>query len=484
MSVKLIGLLVATFSLSVSAQSRYMAILGGGGEPKTDTTIFDTDVNAMTKFATSNPQWNTTLSFNGGHSKTEKIISDNMGSYNEATQSFTGKSYEAIIKSYEDKINAGEIKSGDQLLLHINTHGATRNEVMEKTHVVSTAEGTLTNYDTLGGDTVSLDRLDKLAKLAEQKGIKLAIIDQSCHSGNTLNLANKNTCVISGTGPNHYGYGGGGTTFNSTFNSKFAKGKNLEEVFLEARSDFYDMSFPMISSPQGQDIQKRIYNSITPYLYNYDPKHDKLTPFLEKEVVSAESCHADADHEKLIAEVNTLLTISATATTKDAVEKFKQTVNEYYNYLSSLRSDMKKAGFAEMEQQQEFCGEIPKQFQAKLHKTKECMKYSNKQLLTLNFDNIITTFTNSANKAALPHDKASYLAMVAFLEKAKLARAQLIADHPSYATIEKFWDSYPDRQKKTNDLGFAVARAQQKVYDLLYRSSTATGPNPCKDFVL
>lgn len=484
MSVKLLGLLVATFSLSVSAQSRYIAILGGGGEPKTDTTIFDTDVNAMTKFVSANPEWKTTLSFNGGHVKTEKIIQDNMGSYNVATQSFTRNSYEAIIKSYEDKINSGEIKPGDQLLLHINTHGATRNEAMEKTHVVSTAEGTLTNYDTLGGDTVSLDRLDKLAKMAEQKGIKLAIIDQSCHSGNTLNLANKNTCVISGTGPNHYGYGGGGSTFNSRFNEKLAKGKSLEEVFLEARSDFYDMSFPMISSPQGQDIQKRIYDGITPYLYNYDPKHDKLTPFLEKEMTSGEYCNADATHNKLIAEVNTLLTLSATAATKDAVEKFKQTVNEYYNYLAGLRTDMKNAGFTEMDQQQEFCGDIPKQYQAKLHETKKCMKYSNKQLLTLNFDNIIASFTKSANQATLPHDKASYMAMVAFLEKAKIAKAQLIADHPNYANIEKFWESYPDRQNKTNDLGFAVARAQQKVYDLLYRSSTATGPNPCKDFVL
>lgn len=484
MSLKLMALLVTAVSFSAAAQSRYMAILGGGGEPKTEGTIFDTDVNSMTKFATSNPQWNTTLSFNGGHAKTEKIIQDNMGSYNVATQSFTRKSYEAIVKSYEDKINAGEIKPGDQLLLHINTHGATRNAAMEKTHVVSTAEGTLTNYDTLGGDTVSLDRLDKLAKLAEQKGIKLAIIDQSCHSGNTLNLANKNTCVITGTGPNHYGYGGGGSTFNSKFNEKFAKGKNLEEIFLDARSDFYDMSFPMISSPQGQDIQKRIYDGITPYLYNYDPKHDKLTPFLEKEFATGEYCNADTTHNKLIAEVNTLLTVSATAATKDAVDKFKTAANDYYNYLTTLRTDMKNAGFAEMDEQHEFCGDIPKQFQAKLHKTKECMKYSNKQLLTLNFDNIITSFTNSANKAALPHDKASYLAMVDFLQKAKLARAQLIVDHPSYVNIEKFWESYPDRQKKTNDLGFAVARAQQKVYDLLYRSSAATGPNPCKDFVL
>lgn len=484
MSLKTIGLLVAAISFNVSAQSSYMAILGGGGEPKTSTTIFDNDVNSVTKFAVSNSQWKTTLSFNGGHSKTEQIIRDNMGGFNSTTQTFTAQSFENIIKNYETKILAGEIKQGDQLMLHINTHGATRSDAVEKTHVVSTAEGTLENYDTLGGKTVSLDRLKRLTELAEQRGIKLAIIDLSCHSGNTLNLANKNTCVISGTGPNHYGYGGGGSTFTGKFNEKLSKGKSLEAVFLEARSDFYDMSFPMISSPQGQDIQKRIYDGITPYLYNYDPKHDKLTPFLEKEFATGEYCHAEEIHQKLITEVESLMSVSNKAGTKEAVDNFKKTANDYYTYLSNLRKDMKDAGFSSLEEKQEFCGAIPKEFVKKLKETKECMTYTNKQLLTLNFDNIITSFTSSAAKAQLPEDRAKYMAMVEFLEKAKIAKAKLIADNPNFANVEKFWESYPDRQSKTNELGFKVARAQQKVYDLLYRNSPATGPNPCRDFIL
>src|SRR4051812_966427 len=99
-------LLSLTFTFSVYAQNKFMAILGGGGEPKTETTIFDSDVKEVTRFAKSNPQWNTTLSFNGGHKKTEEIIQANMGAYDTSSQAFTMKSFESIIKNYEAKILA------------------------------------------------------------------------------------------------------------------------------------------------------------------------------------------------------------------------------------------------------------------------------------------------------------------------------------------------------------------------------------------
>ena len=241
-----IVLLLFIMVLGSSAQTSHLAIIGGGGEAKGSSTIFDGDLKHISKFARMNPNWITTSSFNGGHSETENIIKSNLNITNEP---FTKNSCEQLIKTTN-----GELKSGDQLLIHINSHGARRDVSTEKTHKIATAESALENYETIGGSTVGLDYLKKLTELANHKGIKLAIIDFSCHSGSTLNIANKNTCVITSTGPNHYGYTGSDQTFTSLFNSKLEKGKSLEEIYLEAREKYFDKSFPMIFSPQGKIV--------------------------------------------------------------------------------------------------------------------------------------------------------------------------------------------------------------------------------------
>lgn len=476
-----IVLLLIIMAFEAYAQTSHLAILGGGGEGKGPTTIFDKDLKHITNFAKSNPEWIVTSSFNGGHTETENIIKTNT---NLTNQNFTKKTFEQIIKTYESKILKGEIKSGDQLLIHINTHGARRDESSEKTHKIATAESALENYETIGGASVGLDKLKKLTELADQKGIKLAILDFSCHSGSTLNLASKNTCVITSTGPNHYGYTGSDLTFTSLFNSKLEKGKSLEEIYLEARENYSDKSFPMISSPQGKFVQEKIYDQITPYLYSYDPKHDKQTPWLENEFATGKYCQTNENYQKLISEVEQLLKVNNTVNAREADLAFKKATEEYFKYLEEIRKDMEVAGFPIMNKENTFCSEIPKEFVKKLGKSKECMTYKNKELMSINFDSIISAFQKSSHDSKLAHEKAEYKAMIEFLKKAKTAREKLILENPKLAEIEKFWQKYPDRQQKTEVLGHAVGTALQKVYSTIYKSTPIPGPNPCRDFIL
>ncbi|MBY0518237.1 MAG: hypothetical protein K2P81_15110 [Bacteriovoracaceae bacterium] len=471
-------LLLLLFSFSSHAQNNYMMMIGGGGEPKDiETTIFDNDLKETTRFIKQTPSWNTEISFNGGHSKTEEILK----TLPQPSTPFTMASFNALVKSYEDKIKFGQIKAGDQLMIHINTHGAQGGQPY-KTHLVSTAEGALENYDTLGGHTVSLDNLQNLAKLAEQKGIKLAVIDLSCHSGSIIPLANSKTCVITGTGPNHYGYGGGGTTFSGVFNSKLKKGKSLEDVFLDARSDYKDTSFPMISSPQGISVQNKLYDPLTPYLYNFDPKHDKLTPYLLTEVADAANlCRPFSQLEsieKLIAPLMDVAEIS-----QSEIENFREQVQSYYEYLEKIRSDMREVGFDRAKERIEFCGEVKANPSQGIPKARECMWYSVENLMSLNFDNIIATFTKNANENT-GKERAEYLARVKFLEKAIIKRDELKAQYPKMSQMQDFWKSYPDHQRTTYEMAYKISRAQQKVYEAMYKTSTAQGPNPCKDFVL
>lgn len=132
----------------------------------------------------------------------------------------------------------------------------------------------------------------------------MAIIDTTCHSGSTLALADDNTCVISGTGPNHYSY----TNFSQSFTAAMIKGMNLEEIFLQVRAMGYTAGFPMISTYLGQAVNSILYEKITPFLYYSEVSAqgslDLLSPFLQTNHSDYHQCVADKNFVSLIATIN------------------------------------------------------------------------------------------------------------------------------------------------------------------------------------
>ncbi len=173
--------LILTFTLTTSlGYSREVKnqfyFLGGGGEPKGETTIFDNDVKLISGFINS-PGWETTVSFNGGHKKTEDIISTKLPNVKNAGP-FVEANYNKLIKEMTDKISDGTLASGDQLMISIDTHGGRKGK--EITHKISLSGSAATNLNTLAGaTTVDLDKLQVLIDLAAAKGVKLAVIDMS-----------------------------------------------------------------------------------------------------------------------------------------------------------------------------------------------------------------------------------------------------------------------------------------------------------------
>lgn len=472
-------LLFLLMTSGVEAASKHMVVLGGGGEKQGDSTIFDDDLKSLGLFAKNNPEYQTSLAFNGGHSVTEGIAREHFPSFDQSNH-FTAGAFGAAIKSYEDKIITGEIKADDQILIHINTHGSSK---AGDTHNIAVAGSAISNYDTLGSSTVSLDRLKVLAGLAEEKGVKLAIIDMSCHSGNSLPLANSKTCVITSTGPDHYAYGGSDITFSGRFNKSLAKGKNLEQAFMEVRTDYIDMSFPMISTPQGRDVQGRFYGPMTPYLYNYKGKYDKFSSFMEELVGNEKSCSLQEQHQTLIKEAEGILKIATDEKTKATVDEFKQAVRAYYAYLEEIRTKMVTMGFGKMKESFSFCTKIPADKKKKIKASKDCIEYTMENLMTLNFESISEYFEKQSLQGS-PNDKAGALAALENIKKARTKRDEILKDHPEYSGVTLFWAGLQDLREKTSELGYAVSKAQREVYELLYRQSTAVGPNPCRDFVL
>jgi hypothetical protein len=470
------------FSCSLFAQEKYLAVMGAGGEPKTSGTIFDQGLKSMGDFVKKNSHYKLDLHFNGGHTTTEQIAREKFSHFDESNY-FTAKSFEETIKNYEDLIQSGKITSKDQILIHINTHGS---EKVDLTHQISTSEGAITDYNTLGSKaTVSLDRLKKLTDLAQTKGVKLAIVDLSCHSGNTLSLANSKTCVISGTGSKHFGFGGSYEgTFSNRFNNLLEKGKSLEEVYLAARADHFDLSFPMISTPGGIEAQSKLYDPVTPFLYFYMAKADKFIPFIEEDFFKKNGCLIDEQHLALINQTQSLISTVKNESTKDAVREFQRAVSEYYSFIDDLKEQMAKSGYTVMKNRLSFCSSILADPKQNIKEGKECVNYFTlEQILTLNFDQIFKYYTERL-KEGTPEDKAHMMAILESYKKAKTWKEHIIKENPYYAQISTFWSSWPQLEAKTQQLARSVNKAQQKVYLELYNRTKSSAPNPCRDFIL
>lgn len=476
------GLLIST---QASAKKQYI-LLGGGGEPSGTTTIFDSDLTQTRGYLDQASEWNKEVSFNGGHSNTESILSTR---YTDSQVSnFTEKKYKEIIQKYVDQINAGEFKSGDQILVQIDTHGAAKYGKQE-THDIAVAKSAIQNYDSLGSSTVNMDDLKKLTTLAKEKGIKVGIIDQSCHSGNTLALADDNTCVLTVTGPNHYGYAGQGTD-SDRLTEKMAPGKNLEDLFLEARKDSNDTGFPMISSPEGKEVQEQLYELITPYLYYFDKRHDKLAPYImngEGEL----ACKYDKDFEqlnKIIDQVEDIQVVTRgfwifkwqTQTKKVDLEPLKTSLKSYYDLQKEIVNETAGIDLS--------IYNTSEKFTASNGRYQSSIEYTWKELITIDYDNVLKYNEERLAKASNKYERESIELNMELYRKAQARGKELAIKYPQYNQLKAKMETISNKENRSYQLASDVGRSSRKLYDELYKkardANTSNQPNPCREFVL
>jgi hypothetical protein len=457
--------------------------MGGGGEPKGETTIFDLTIDLFSNYYKTTKWKNTTVSFNGGHYQTEQIAKKMNGT----VTPFTDNLYLKIINSYSEKIKSGEIAAGEKLMIVIDSHGAAKINA-ESTHRVSTSgEATVDLNNLEGSSTVSLNDLQILTNLAEQKNIKLAIIDMSCHSGNALELSNSNTCVISSTGTNHYAYAGNASdgTFSAKFMSKLQKGKSLEQVFLEARDETTDDSFPMISTPQNKDIQNYIYDKIGPFLYSFDNTNDKLTPYLISSMTDEQYCKRDTAFTELnnfilkVEQMNTVVHnyIIAKKLVKNVdLTILKNSIKEYKKIQDAQIEKLRKFKSNELNEEFLITSDLPygqnRQQVFKVH-----------ELLTTDFDKWIK---NAYDNISSEKNQSYNRQLINLYENCKRKAAELIQQKPEYKNFKDSIQNYDLGIARSKELASEIATEEKIFYSALYKGiRPATGEsNPCRDFTL
>jgi hypothetical protein len=475
--------LLASINVMAAGSRNNLIYIGGGGEPRGESTIFDLTTDLFTDFYKTTNWKNTTVSFNGGHDKSEEIAKKMNGK----NTPFTDDQYTKIINSYSEKINSGEIAEGEKLMIVIDSHGAAKIG-SETTHKISTSgENSLDLNNLRGGSTVSLTDLQVLTNLAKKKNIKLAIIDMSCHSGNALELANSNTCVITSTGTNHYAYAGNESdaTFAAKFMQKLQNGKNLEQVFLEAREETRDDSFPMISSSQNQIIKDVIYNLIGPYLYSFDESNDKLLPYLIANSTDIKYCERETAFTRLnslINKIEQMNTVTHKFFLMNKTEKnvnliyLKNAINEYKEIQDLQIKKLKKLNSSNLNE--EFT------IQSNLgNGTNLKQTFKAHELLTTDFDKWIrNAYDNIRNEKSQSYNRQ----LINLYENCKKKAAELVKNDPSLTDFKGVIQNYDKGIARSKELAGQIATEEKKLYNAFYRGNAKylTESNPCRDFTL
>lgn len=222
-------LFVGCILIAVQSQAEnHLLLMGGSGEPAGVKTIFDSTAKTLSQFA-KEKSYETTVSFNGGHRETEKMLAESF----QGASAFSPTAYQRILQEYDRKV-----KSGDKVILFVNSHGLA-NEGAQKSHSVHCGTG-----------ACNLDEMNSLIAKLESKGAQVAVIDASCYSGGSVKLGSEKTCVLSASREDSVGY--------SATNVLLAQGlrekRNLEEVFLQAQSGFYGQG--NIKTPAGQKTRE------------------------------------------------------------------------------------------------------------------------------------------------------------------------------------------------------------------------------------
>jgi hypothetical protein len=374
-----------------------------------------------------------------------------------------------MITKYETDIRNGQIKTGDQLLLMIDSHGAEKPQ-FGNTHVISAGTGTATDLNNLSGsDTVSLDRIASLSRLAEEKGIQLGIVDMSCHSGLSLPLANSKTCVITSSGPETFAYGGANDdVFINRFMSNMRPGRTLEDTFLEARSTSTDMGFPMISTPEGTAVQDQLYPLLRRYLNYADTKADKFTREITDSVITRSCLQENAEVQRIL---------ELAGSVESAVEgvqfgEFRAALTAYHEYRRSLQERLDGMGVTHFNENQRVCA-VGNAF---------CYDLTVESIMTMNLPPLLREREASIARASTPAEKLNQEQWLSYFQNVGAARDELIRKYPGIETSGTFLRNNAEINRRTSELAGKVSIEARKVYSALYQKRPA--PNPCRSFVL
>ncbi len=420
-------------------QKKIAFVIGGGGEPAGDKTLFDTSLQNTLR-ALKESSYTTLASFNGGHANTEAILNNQLPS---EFSTFTNQNVLSQIHILESVIQKNQLASGAQLIIFINGHGFPKAD-SDLSHQIATDETPNKNFP--------VDALTNLQALAKSKKIKLAIIDQGCYSGATQVLADDNTCVISAASATTVAY----SDFGQKFGQAMKPGKSLEDVFLETRRDLKQPGLPEISTPAGEAA----INSVSQLQIN-----------LESYVGDVKKQCDPMNQTQLSKNISAVMAAVQTEVPMSRLESFtlkRQFEINLASYQKAHQEAIELANFAEEE--------------IKLDQ----LEVSHRDLAEL--ESLVRLAKNKINKLEKP--ESNYFAsIVAGEDRLRAERSRLIENDPKFKNYVEKTKSDPFHlsqvDQKLYDLASQISPTERKIYDIEYRNNLKKeSKSACSDFIL
>jgi hypothetical protein len=490
MMKSLLLVISALISVQISAENHFV-VMGGGGEPLNNPgTQFDTSLENAADFYNANSKnYTTIINFNGGHIKTDKIIDKNFkGAV--VRPGFSIENYKAVVNELIEKLKSDPplIDKNQKILLFINSHGA-ESKKDQLTHNISASNSELLDMKTSGPNSIDLDSLAELSKLAEDRGVKLGIIDASCHSGNSLSLGNSKTCVITGSGPNHYAF----TNFGDAIAAALKKGKNLEEAYLEARKKVSGEGFPMISSIAGQQTQQMLYPLLTPYMYFHGEYRGMAMDKIDKYLFNEDAGEMICKREKQFISLQKLLDLAEKMNAFETRGFFWNKKIEGEIDLAILRGKI----LSYKKTQDDYLKRIKELDLSTLDKKEDIFTddylqganlTSHKDLLNTDYEKIIKIKKEALLDSSLTAAKKDELKkLLIFFERSQEIKTDVLIRYPQYVQRAKILEEIKNDERLTFKIANGIIKEAHKLYTAYYEASSRVNSemaNPCKDFVL
>lgn len=438
-------LFLILFPLSTFAGNKYYSIIGGGGDSREQKAA--QFVTPFKNFIGNTPQVANVL-FDGVHPESYAQV---QASTTKTVEKFNHATIENFLNRMASDIESGKIKTGDQVLIYIANHGSPKNEATE-THFISVDKQAVgPDEKRLQDQPLNLDELKKIRDLCKKKGIKLALIDGSCYSGNSLALADENTCVISSASRSQVSF----QSFADNMTANLKSGTNLEDAFLKARASSVG-GRPAISTPQGvelmkelEDLDSGLYSGDMIYSFQGDRFYDQLRRKTAKTPAKYLSCApASIDTVEQVARLQNSL---GDLDVKHALKTMKEEVSFYQKQKDAYDKQLEVIWNK---------GQFP------IDKAYNCSDI----IFANPLDQIKTLTLENGDKE-----------QIRFLqEKIDLVKKndQCKAIHSEY--IKKMIEIRGNPEFRVSYQN--VSKQERKLYDRFYSAKSA-GTNPCRDFV-
>jgi hypothetical protein len=485
---------ILIFLIFMTAQLRAgetsLIFIGGGGEPDGETTIFDWDVSYLADYHKKAKLKNTSIAFDGGHSDTEKILKNNFTG--QSVLNFNTTNFEKIISDYISALEKGEYKAGDQIMVMIDSHGSFSVKG-QYSHSVSPSDGA----------SIDLDRLIKLKKKARERGVKLAVIDLSCHSGSTIALADENTCVLTATSPDHYAYTRSSVPwlengpFTNNFISGMQAGKNLEELFVSARAASVSFDYPMISSPEGLTINANIYERLGHFLFFTDKdRKEGKSYILNKASETNGLCTQEQSFNTLMRFIKEIEDITITEkkgwffsgkymSADFDSSKLERLLKEYQAILSELiriKNEINNDK-SEVDTVSDYVTTDSRSGKTVIKQRSSKDRVSLR--LLVDYDVIIQLIHSlMKNKDSTESDLKNYNISLENVKKKKEEQNKMRIQYPRLAQLITDYDKLSEQMPSGARV---IALEEKKMYNEYYKALRRIHPdtkNPCRDFIL